>query len=82
MNTFITPEGRKNIITFSCMFKKNKNNSMFGKTMENVRRRKKVKLVCDKLKAKKLIAKPQLEQFRVVNEDTVLIDRIGLTSWA
>jgi hypothetical protein len=52
------------------------NNSTFGKTMENVRRRKKVELVCDKLKVKKLIAKPQLEQFRIVNENTVLIERI------
>jgi hypothetical protein len=39
------------------------NNLTFGKTMENVRRRRKVELVCDKLKAKKLILKPQLEQF-------------------
>jgi hypothetical protein len=52
------------------------NNSTFGKTMEDVRRRRKVELVCDKLKAKKLIAKPQLEQFRIVNEDTVLIERL------
>jgi hypothetical protein len=52
------------------------NNSTFGKTMENVRRRKTIELVSDQLKAKKLIAKPQLEQFRIVNENTILIDRI------
>jgi hypothetical protein len=52
------------------------NNSAFGKTMENVRLRKKIELVCDKLKVKKLIAKPQLEQFRIVNENTVLTDRV------
>ena len=52
------------------------NNSTFGKTIENVRNRRKIELVCDKLKMKKLIAKPQLEQFRIVNETTVLIGRI------
>ena len=52
------------------------NNSTFGKTMENVRLRKKVELVMDKLKVKKLIAKPQLEQFRIINDEVVLIDRI------
>ena len=44
--------------------------------MENVRLRKKVELVSDKLKIKKLRAKPQLEQFHIVNENTVLIDRV------
>jgi hypothetical protein len=52
------------------------NNSVFGKTMENVRLRKIIELVSDKLKCKKLIAKSQLEQFRIINENTVLIDRI------
>jgi hypothetical protein len=52
------------------------NNSVFGKTLENVRLRKIIELVSDKLKCKKLIAKPQLEQFRIINENTILIDRI------
>jgi hypothetical protein len=52
------------------------NNSTFEKTMEYVRQRRKVKLVCDKLKAKKLVAKPKLEQFRIVNKNTDSIERL------
>jgi hypothetical protein len=52
------------------------NNSTFGKTMENVRNRKHIELVSDQLMAKKRIANPRLEQFRIINEDTVLIDRV------
>ena len=52
------------------------NNATFGKTMENVKNRRMCQLVCDPFKAKKLIAKPQLEQFRIINEETVLIERV------
>ena len=52
------------------------NNATFGKTMENVKNRRMFQLVCDPFKAKKLIAKPQLEQFRIINEETVLIERV------
>ncbi len=51
------------------------NNACFGKSMENVRKRKKVDLVCDAAKLKKLLAKPQLQQFIIVNEDLVVVDR-------
>jgi len=51
-------------------------NSIFGKSMENVILRKNVQLVSNPFKIKQLIAKPQLEQFRIINEDTVLIDRV------
>jgi len=44
--------------------------------MENVRNRKNVQLVSNPYKIKQPIAKPQLEQFRIINEDTVLIDRV------
>jgi hypothetical protein len=51
-------------------------NVFFGKIMENVRKRRKVDLVSDKVKLKKLLAKQQLEQFVTVNEEVVLVDRI------
>jgi hypothetical protein len=51
-------------------------NSIFGKSMENIRNRKHVQLVSNPFKIKQLISKPQLEQFRIVNDDTVLIDRV------
>ena len=44
--------------------------------MENVRKRRIIELVCDSVKLKKLLTKPQLEQFIIVNEDTVLVDKI------
>ena len=44
--------------------------------MENVKNRRMCQLVCDPFKAKKLIAKPQVEQFRIINEETVLIERV------
>jgi hypothetical protein len=52
------------------------NNSTFGKTMKNVTLRKISGLVSVKLKCKKLVAKPQLKQFRIINENKILIDRI------
>jgi hypothetical protein len=55
------------------------NNACFGKSMENVRKRRNVELVSDSVKLKKLLAKPQLEQFIVVNKDFVLVDRIRKT---
>jgi hypothetical protein len=44
--------------------------------MENVRNRRTVEIVGDPTKFKKLIAKPQTEQFLVINEDMVLVDRM------
>ena len=52
------------------------NNACSGKIIENVRKRRKVDLVCCPVKLKKLLAKPQLEQFLIVNKETVLVDRI------
>jgi hypothetical protein len=51
-------------------------NAFFGKSMENVRKRRKIDLVGDPIKLKKLLAKQQLQQFIIVNEDMVLVDRI------
>jgi hypothetical protein len=51
-------------------------NAVFGESMENVIKPRKVDLVGDPTKLKKLLAKQQLEQFVIVNEDLVLIERI------
>jgi hypothetical protein len=51
-------------------------NAFFGKSMENVRKRRKVDLVSDVVKLKKLLAKQQLEQFVIVNEEVVTVERI------
>jgi hypothetical protein len=52
------------------------NNAFFGKSMENVRKRRNVQFVEDEAKLKKLLAQPQLEQFLIVNEDMVVVDRV------
>jgi hypothetical protein len=52
------------------------NNAFFGKCMENVRKRRNVQLVDDDAKLKKLLPQPQLEQFLIVNEDMVVVDRV------
>jgi len=57
-------------------FSKLANSATFGKTTENVRNRTNIQLVCDPRKVKKLISKPQLEQFRIINEETALIERV------
>ena len=49
-------------------------NSVFGKSMENVRNRVNVRLVTDPLKVKKLTAKPTYKRFRIINEDLVMIE--------
>jgi hypothetical protein len=51
-------------------------NALFGKSMENVRKRRKVDLIGDATKLKKLLSKQQLEQFIIVNEDLMLMDKI------
>jgi hypothetical protein len=50
------------------------NNAVFGKSMENVRNRRNFHLVCSKLKAKKLIAKPTFKYFDIINENLTLIE--------
>jgi len=52
------------------------NNAYFGKTMEYVRDRKNIELVSSSRKFLKLIAKPHLESFKILNENTVLVDRL------
>jgi hypothetical protein len=52
------------------------NNACFGKSMENVRNRRTTEIVDDPTKLKKLIAKPQTEQFLIINKDMVLVDRM------
>jgi hypothetical protein len=61
---------------FGKNFFKLMNNSVYGKSIENVRNRKLIQMVNDEKKLLKIIAKPQLEQFKIINSETVLVDRI------
>jgi len=49
------------------------NNSVFGKTMENIENRVDVKLVCDRDKAIKLAAKPNYDHRTIFDENLVAI---------
>ena len=57
------------------------NNSVFGKTMENISSRSVIKLVTDKIKAEKLTAKPNCKHCNIFNEDLIAIHmkKISLT---
>ena len=55
-------------------FYKLMNNSVFGKTMENLRKRVNVKLVNDKTKLSKLIASPSFDYFRLFSEDLAAVN--------
>ena len=45
------------------------NNSVFGKTMENIRKRVDVRLVTDQKKLSKLVSKPTYVNIKIFNED-------------
>ena len=49
------------------------NNSVFGKTMENIRNRVDIKLVTDKNKAEKLAAKPNFNHCNIFSKDLIAI---------
>ena len=54
------------------------NNSVFGKTMENLRNRITVDLVNNEKRAKKLVASPTFHAFKTIAEDLVAIERLSL----
>ena len=70
MNTNLRAKAKNN---FEKDFFKLMNNSVFGKTMENIRNRVDVKLINNKEKASKLIAKPNYNSCKVFSENLVAI---------
>ena len=70
MNTELRTKAKNN---FEKDFFKLMNNSVFGKTMENIRNRVDVKLINNKEKARKLIAKPNYRSCKVFSENLVAI---------
>ncbi|XP_063420723.1 uncharacterized protein LOC134705941 [Mytilus trossulus] len=49
------------------------NNAVFGKTMENLRKRTDIKLLNGQSKARKLISKPKFHAFKIFNDDLVAV---------
>ena len=69
-NTNLRTQAKNN---FEKDFFKLMNNSVFGKTMENIRNRVNVKLVNTEEKLKKLIAKPNFRSRKIFNENLVSV---------
>ena len=55
------------------------NNSEFGKTMENLRKRVDVRLVTNKNQLAKLTSKPTFVRSKIFNEDLVAVHKIKET---
>ena len=73
-------EKRKNAKNnFEKDFFKLMNNSVFGKTMENIRKRVDVRLVTDKKKLLKLTSKPTYVSSKIFNENLVAVHKIKET---
>ena len=73
-------EKRKNAKNaFEKDFFKLMNNSVFGKTMENLRKRVDIKLITNKKSLKKLVCKPSYVSSKIFNEDLVAVQRIKET---
>ena len=65
--------------SFEKDFFKLMNNSVFGKTMENIRKRVDVRLVTDQKKLSKLVSKPTYVNSKIFNEDLVAVHKIKET---
>ena len=70
---FNTEKRKQATNDFEKDFFKLMNNSVFGKTMENLRKRIDVKLVNSQSKARKLTSKPTFHAFKIFNEDLVAV---------
>ena len=70
MNTKLRIKANNN---FEKDFFKLMNNSVFGKTMENIRNRVNIKLVNDRYKAKKLAAKPNFKHLNIFCEELIAV---------
>ena len=65
--------------SFEKDFFKLMNNSVFGKTMENLRKRQDIKLITDKEKLLKWASKPSFISSKIFNEDLVAVHKIKTT---
>jgi hypothetical protein len=61
---------------FEKNFFKLMNNSIYGKTMENLRKRVDVKLVSSKDDFLKLVASPCFQSHRIMNKDLIVVKRM------
>ena len=70
---FNTEKRKAATSNFEKDFYKLLNNSLFGKTMESLRKRIDVKLVTEQIQAERYIANPAFESFRIIDEDVTMV---------
>ena len=70
---FNTKKRKESKNDFEKNFFKLLNNSVFGKTIENMRKRQKVELVTNRLQLRNLVAKPNFRSFKIFTEDLVAV---------
>ena len=56
------------------------NNSVFGKTMENIRKRVDVKLITDPNKVLKITSKPTFVSNKIFNKNLVAVHKININN--
>ena len=49
------------------------NNALYGKQIENLRKRLDIRLVGDQIQAERLIAQPAFDDFRIINDDITMV---------
>ena len=76
---FNTKKRAKAKNSFEKDFFKLMNNSVFGKTMENLRKRQDIKLVTDEENLLKWTSKPSFVSFKIFNEDLVAVHKMKPT---
>ena len=76
---FNTKKRAKAKNSFEKDFFKLMNNSVFGKTMENLRKRQNIKLVTDEENLLKWTSKPSFVSFKIFNEDLVAVHKMKPT---
>ena len=76
---FNTKKRAKAKNSFEKDFFKLMNNSVFGKTMENLRKRQNIKLVTDEENLLKWTSKPSFVGFKIFNEDLVAVHKMKPT---
>jgi hypothetical protein len=68
--------------TFEKDFYKLMNNSLFGKTMESLRKRIDVRLTDNQIQAERLVAHPAYQDFRIINDDVTMTKmRLTRVKW-
>ena len=70
---FNTEQRKRAKTTFEKDFFKLLNNSVFGKTMENLRLHNDVRIVSDVIRAERYSSAPNFDSFRIINEDVCML---------